>query len=244
MHIPHSDVIINIKYNAILTSPVFGEATFLVVFVSFESTCVVCSFWSTVSVVFSLSVVLSVFSSLSILFVFSFTVNVYESLNSPLIAVIIVVPAFKAFTFPFSSTVAIASSLDDHSTFLISVVFSGVYTISNLFSSPSSKVSFLLLIAIPSSLISFTVTAHLASNSPTVAIIFTVPSFNAFTFPVLSTVTILVSSLLQVTVLSSVVSSGVYTTFSISVWFLTKVVDVFTDIPVNGTFTFTLQVAV
>ncbi len=65
---------------------------------------------------------------------------------------------------------------------------------------------------VPVSCSSFTTISVVAVLSPTVAVIVAFPAFNAFTFPSSDTVITLSSLLVHTTVLSSVVSSGLYKT--------------------------------
>ena len=131
--------------------------------------------------------------------IFSFTVDV---------AVIVAVPPATAVTTPFSSTVATSSSELLHVTVVSSVVSSGLYPTVRFTVSPTSRSSVVRSAdRVIDSSGETTVTSHFAVNSPTVAVIVVVPAPTAVTTP-FSTVAISSSSLLHVTVLSSVVSSG------------------------------------
>ena len=133
------------------------------------------------------------------------------------VAVIVVVPAFIAFTLPLPSTVATVSSDDAQVTALLSVVFSGLYFILIFLFCPfTSDTSFSPLFNSILVRGAFTVYSHVAVLSPTFAVTVAVPGPTAVTVP-LDTVTTLSFDVVHVTVLSSVVSAGSYTTVKESV---------------------------
>lgn len=126
----------------------------------------------------------------------------------------IAVPSLIPDIFPFSSTVKISLFKDSQVTVLSSVVFSGSYTTVSCFSSPlSNELSPVILIPFKGAT---TVYFMLAVFVPTFAVTTASPTFLAVTCP-LSTLTTSLFEDSQVTVLSSVVSSGSYVTVKVSV---------------------------
>lgn len=137
----------------------------------------------------------------------SFTVTFTLAVLSPTVAVIVAVPSAIALTFPCSSTVAILSSDEDQTTFTSSVVFSGFNNTPNFWDLPIPKSKSFLSIDIEFKGISVTSTSTVSVKFPTVAVIVAVPLLLAVITP-FSTVATLSALEVQVTVLSSLVSSG------------------------------------
>ena len=125
---------------------------------------------------------------------------------SPAVAVMVTLPALRAFTLP-SVTVATAASEVVQVT-VLSVASSGLTVAVRVVSSPSVRVNVVLssVTEVTGTTFALTVTAHAADFSPAVAVMVTFPGLRAFTLPPV-TVATAASDVLQVTVLS-VASSG------------------------------------
>ena len=121
-----------------------------------------------------------------------------------------------AVTLPLLSTVAM-EVLDVLQVTVLSVALSGLIVAVRVSESPSVRVRVVLLRVTEVTATSFflTVTVQEADFSPALAVMVAVPSLTAVTLPLLSTVAILVSELVQVTV-PSVVLLGFTVAVSVS----------------------------
>ena len=137
---------------------------------------------------------------------FAWTVTAHVAVLSPAFAVIVVVPALRAFTLP-SVTVATDASEVVQVT-VLSVASSGLTVAVRVVSSPSVRVNVVLssVTEVTGMTLAWTVTAHWADFSPAAAVMVTFPGLRAFTLPPVTVATD-ASDVLQVTVLS-VASSG------------------------------------
>ena len=163
------------------------------------------------------------------------------------VTVIVAVPAAFAVTKPEDETVATDVLLEDHVTDL-SVALDGVTVADNVWVSPTVIVRLVWLRLTPVTAIGFTVTEQVAVFFPSsvVAVMTTVPTFTADTFPFESTVATLELELDQVTFLL-VAFEGVTVAVNLSVPPINRDSDVlFNDTPVTDIVlacTVTVQVA-
>ena len=137
---------------------------------------------------------------------FALTVTAHVAVLSPALAVMVAVPALRAFTLP-SVTVATVAS-DEVQVTVLSVALSGLTVAVRVVSSPSVRVNVVLssVTEVTGMTFALTVTVHVADFSPAVAVMVTLPALRAFTLPS-ATVATAASEVVQVTVLS-VASSG------------------------------------